>query len=77
MFELHRFPRWLGAAIRQLSNRCNTRIMVKRKQGMETSEMITFNRGLPQGDAFSPRIFTLRLNPIAWSLKATERYKLS
>ena len=44
---------------------------------METSEMITFNRGLPQGDAISQKLFILRLNPIAWRLKATERYKLS
>ena len=42
VFELDRFHRWLGVAIRQLSNRWNTRIVVKTKQGMETSEMITF-----------------------------------
>ena len=29
VFELHRFPRWLGVVIRQLSNRWNTRIVVK------------------------------------------------
>ena len=51
MFELHRFPRWLSVAIRQLINRWNTRFEVKTKQGMETSETITFKSGLPQGDA--------------------------
>ena len=29
MYGLHRFPRWLGVAIRQLSSRWNTRILVK------------------------------------------------
>ena len=29
MYELQRFPRWLGVAIRQLSSRWNTRIVVK------------------------------------------------
>jgi len=29
MYELHRFPRWLGVAIRQFSSRWNTRIVVK------------------------------------------------
>ena len=52
MFELHRFPRWLSVAIRQLINRWNTRFEVKTKQGMETSEMITFKSGLPQDDAW-------------------------
>ena len=28
MYELHRFPRWLGVAIRQLSSRWTTRIVV-------------------------------------------------
>ena len=57
-----------------LSNRWNTTIAVKAKQGMETTEMILFKT---QGDAFCPRLFTLCLNPIAWKLKATEGYKLS
>ena len=39
--------------------------------------MIPFKTGLPQGDAFCPRLFTLCLNPIAWKLKETEGYKLS
>ena len=75
MFEIHRFLRWLDVARRQLSNRWNTRIVVKTKQGMETSVMITFKRGLPQGDAFCPRLFTLCLTPMAWKLKATGGYK--
>ena len=42
MFELHQSPRWLDIAIRQLSNRWNTRIVVKTNQGMEASKIITF-----------------------------------
>ena len=44
---------------------------------METSELIRFKRGLPQGDSVCPRLFTLCLNPVAWMLRATEGYKLS
>ena len=29
MYELHRFPRWLGVAIRQLKSSWNTRIVAK------------------------------------------------
>ena len=36
-----------------------------------------FNKGLPQGDALCPRLFTMCINPIAWNLKATDGYKLS
>ena len=39
------------------------------------SERISFRRGLPQGDALCPKLFTL--NPIAWKLQATEGYRLS
>ena len=39
--------------------------------------MISFNRGLPQGDALCPRLFTLCLNPVAWKLCSTEGYRLS
>ena len=34
-------------------------------------------KGLPQGDALCPRLFTLCLNPVAWRLRATEGYRLS
>ena len=47
------------------------------KQGVEISERIAFRKGLPQGDALCPRLFTLCLNPIAWKLKASEGYRLS
>ena len=46
-------------------------------QGVETSEVTTFRRGLPQGDALCPRLFTLYINPVSWMLKATEGYRLS
>ena len=47
------------------------------KQGRETSESIRFLKGLPQGDALCPRLFTVCLNPIAWTISASEGYKLS
>ena len=77
MYELHRFPRSLGVEIRQLSNNWNTRIVVETRKGKETSEIIIFQRGLQQDNSFCLRLFTLCLNPIAWNLNTTERYKLS
>ena len=54
----------------------NTRIVTTTKRGPESSPCIRFNRGLLQGDSLYPRLFTVCLNPIAWSLEATEGYKL-
>ena len=68
MFVLHRFPKWTGNVISRLSAKWNTRINVKTKQGVEISERIRFNKGLPQGHALCPRLFTLCLNPVAWKL---------
>ena len=50
---------------------------MRTKQGVEISERIMFSKGLPQGDALCPKLFTLCLNPIAWKLRATEGYRLS
>ena len=51
--------------------------MTKTENGLETSETIQFKKGLPQGDALCPLLFTLYLNPIAWKLRAAEGYKLT
>ena len=77
MFTVHRFPVWLCKVINKLSASWNTRISVRTAQGVETSEVITFRRGLPQGDALCPRLFTLCISPVSWMLKATEGYRLS
>ena len=77
MFVLHRFPKWTGNVVSGLSAKWNTRINVKTKQGVEMSEHIRFNKGLPQGDALCPCLFTLCLNPAAWKLRASEGYRLS
>ena len=76
MMAAHRFPEWVGKMVSRLSATWNTRI-VTTKQGRETSELIKLNKGLPQGDALCPRLFTICLNPVAWQLKASEGYKLS
>ena len=47
------------------------------KQGREISESTRFLKGLPQGDALCPRLFTVCLNPITWKISASEGYKLS
>ena len=77
MMAPHTFPSWIEAFVKNLYSSWNTRIMAKMKNGLETSEKIRFERGLPQGDALCLRLFTLCLNPVAWILKVTEGYKLS
>ena len=37
----------------------------------------SFTKGLPQGDALCPRLFTVRLNPIAWKISASHGYRIS
>lgn len=51
--------------------------MAKTRHGHEVSEVIQFTRGLLQGDALCPRLFTLCINPVAWKLSAAEGYHLS
>ena len=77
MCKLHRLPCWVGRVIGKLCECWNTRICVRTTRGLETSDIIQFRRGLPQGDALCPRLFTVCINPISWMLKATEGYRLS
>ena len=77
MMVLHRFPRWLCEVICKLSKSWNTRIVANTAHGQEVSEPIVFKKGLPQGDALCPRLFTICLNPVAWKISASEGYKLS
>ena len=74
---LHRFPVWLSRTVEKLSKSWNTRVVATTKQGRETSESIRFLKGLPQGDALCPRLFTVCLNAIAWMISASEGYNLS
>ena len=77
MIAVHQFRDWVGKMVSRLCATWNTRIVVTTKQGRETTDLIKFNKGLPQGDALCPRLFTICLNPVAWQLKASEGYKLS
>ena len=77
LFSLHRLPRWIGEGITRLSAKWNTKIAVRIVKGMETSERISLRKGLPQGDALCPRLFTMSINPLAWKLRASEGYRLS
>ena len=77
MFTIHRFPKWFGTVMKKLAASWNTRVVVETNQGLYTSEIIRFKKGLPQGDALCPALFTLCLKPITWKLRATEGYKLS
>ena len=75
--SLHKFAGWICRTVERLCRSWNTRIVAHTNQGHETSQVIHFNKGLPQGDALCPRLFTMCINPIAWKLKATDGYKLS
>ena len=77
VLEVHRFPNWLIATIKNLCRCWNTRVTTQTKNGNETSNTIRFERGLPQGDALCPILSKLCLNPLAWKLAATEGYKMS
>ena len=79
MTDVHRLPIWLGKVICKLCVSWNTRVAATctTRQGLETSRKTRFIRGLPEGDALCPRLFTLCLNPVAWCLRAMEGYRLS
>ena len=77
MMQVHRFPKWMVGVMHNLSKSWNTRVVTTTRRGREKSEMIKFNRGLPQGDTLCRRLFTLCMNPIAWKVRATEGYMLS
>ena len=55
----------------------NTRVVANTLHGQEVSEPIVFSKGLPQGGALCPRLFTICLNPVAWKISASMGYKLS
>ena len=77
VMRIHRFPKWLCGTISHLAASWNIKIVAVTKQGPEISRSIRFIKGFPQGDALCRRLFTLRLNPVAWLLCATEGYRLS
>ena len=77
IMQVHRFPLWVCGVTRNLCESWNTKIVVHTKRGEKTSQPIHFNKGLPQGDALRPQLFTLFLNPVAWKLSSTEGYKIS
>ncbi|XP_068739391.1 uncharacterized protein [Montipora capricornis] len=58
MMLMHRFPTWLCRAIQNLSRSWSTRIVTTTRKGREVSDIIRFRKGLPQGDALCPRLFT-------------------
>ena len=70
-------PTWLCRAIQNLSRSWSTRIVTTSRKGREVSDTILFTKGLSQGDALCPRLFTVCLNPIAWMISASEGYRLS
>ena len=62
---------------KNLSRSWSTRIDVTTRNGREVSEIIKFRKGLPQGDALCPRLFTVCLKLKAWKISESEGYRLS
>ena len=77
MCSLHRIPSWVGRVIHKLSSSWTMKISVRTARGFETSERIRFNKGLPQGNALCPNLFTLCVNPVSWLLSASEGYRMT
>ena len=55
----------------------NTKVVAITREGRHTYERIRFNKGLPQGDVLCPRLLTICLNPVAWTISAAEGYRMS
>ena len=55
MMILRRFPTWLKNVTSKFSASWNAIIQFKTDKGAETSDVIRFRSGLPQGDALFPR----------------------
>ena len=68
MTAVHRFPKLPTIAVCCLSFCWNTRIVVRKKQGCEQTNIIRFTKGLPHGDALCLKLFTLFLNSLAWMM---------
>ena len=77
IMHVHKLPIWICQVISKLCDSWNTSIIITTSKGSETSLPMYFNRGLLQGDALCPCLFTLCLNPVAWRLSSTEGYRLS
>ena len=41
------------------------------------SDTIVLRKALLQGDSLCPKLFTIHLNPLAWTLRTTDGYTLS
>ena len=67
---------WICEVVSKVCDSWNTRIVITTSKGSETSLSIYF-KGLPQGAALCPRLFTLCLNPVASRLSSTEGYRSS
>ena len=76
---LHRFPGWVCSTVRNLSRGRNiySRILVTTKKGRDAAQTIMFRKGLPQGDAFYLRLFTVCPYAIAWKISALDKNRLS
>ena len=78
VMTLHRFPTWLLCkVIAKLFKSWNTKVVAITRKGRQTSERIKFDKGLPQGNALCPKLFTVCLNPVAWKIRAAEGYRMS
>ena len=71
MMILRRFPVGLSRTVVKLSKSWNKKGSGNYKA---RTRYIRFLKGLPQGDALCPRLFTVCLSPIAWKISVYEGY---
>ena len=75
--EIHRVPKNLCDFIRRLIISWNITLEVRKDKGLEFIGPIDILRGILQGDCFCVTLFIMGLNPVAWYVRSTERYKMS
>ena len=69
-------PEWLGNTVAKVCSQWRTRYEIRTKTGKVRTEMVSYKRGLFQGDSLAPVLFTLAIAPISHALSQVKGHKL-
>lgn len=75
--NIHRIPTKLSNTIQNIVKSWSVKLMIPTQSNLTESSIISFKRGILQGDSMCPKLFTMALNPIAWSIRASDGYRMS